>query len=124
MDDLVEVLTLLRRAAVVTAGIDDALAGTDLTVDRWRALHFIHQNPGCSMSDIVEALAVPSTSATRIVDGLVDLGAVYRTMSQHDRRRTILRSSSHGAELLRTAESAIRPMVFFQETQESDPTPI
>ncbi|MCF6387444.1 MarR family transcriptional regulator [Mycobacterium sp. MBM] len=124
MDDLVELLTLLRRAAIVTAGIDDALTGTDLTVDRWRALHFVHGNPGCSMSDIVEALAVPSTSATRIIDALVDLGAVYRTMSQQDRRRTVLRSSSHGAELLRTAESAIMPMVFHTKTQESDSTPI
>lgn len=111
MDDVVEALALLRRAAIVTAGIDDALAGTELTVDRWRALHFVHHNPGCSMSDIVDALAVPSTSATRIVDALVDLGAVYRTVSPQDRRRTALRSSSHGAELLRTAESAITPTV-------------
>ena len=121
MDDLVDALALLRRASVVAAGIGDALAGTDLTVDRWRALHFVHHNPGCSMSDIVEALAVPSTSATRIVDALVELGAVYRTVSQQDRRRTTLRSSSHGAELLRTAESAIAPTVFLQG---SDPTPI
>ncbi|KRD13816.1 hypothetical protein ASE48_30165 [Mycobacterium sp. Root265] len=121
MDDLVEVLALLRRAAVVAAEIDGALAGTDLTVDRWRALHVVHHRPGCSMSDIVEALAVPSTSATRIVDALVELGAVYRTVSQQDRRRTTLRSSSHGAELLRAAESAITPMVFLKE---SDPTPI
>ncbi|MCV7430387.1 MarR family transcriptional regulator [Mycolicibacterium bacteremicum] len=112
MDDLVEALALLRRAAVVADGIDAALAGTDLTVDRWRGLHVIHHNPGYSMSDIVEALAVPSTSATRIVDGLVELGAVYRTASTQDRRRTVLRSSSHGAELLRTAESAISAMDF------------
>ena len=121
MDDLAEAFALLRRAAIVAAGIDDALAGTDLTVDRWRALHFVHQNPGCSMSDIVGALAVPSTSATRIIDALVELGAIYRTLSQQDRRRTTLRSSSHGAELLRDAESAITPMVFLKE---SDPTPI
>ncbi|MGU3655089.1 MarR family winged helix-turn-helix transcriptional regulator [Mycolicibacterium sp. A43C] len=121
MDDLVEALALLRRAAVVAASIDGALAGTDLTVDRWRALHVIHHDPGCSMSDIVDALAIPSTSATRIVDALVELGAVYRTVSAQDRRRTTLRSSSHGAEILRTAESAITPMVFLRD---GDPTPI
>ncbi|MGW0159711.1 MarR family winged helix-turn-helix transcriptional regulator [Mycobacterium sp. NPDC003323] len=121
MDDVVETLALLRRAAVVAATIDDALAGTDLTVDRWRALHVVQQHPGCSMSDIVEALAIPSTSATRIIDALVELGAVYRTVSPQDRRRATLRASSHGAELLRTAESAIAPMLFIRE---SDPTPI
>ncbi|MGN7778267.1 MarR family transcriptional regulator [Mycolicibacterium sp. 22603] len=121
MDDLVEALALLRRAAVVAAGIDGALAGTDLTVDRWRALYVIHHDPGCSMSDIVDALAIPSTSATRIVDALVDLGAVYRTVSTQDRRRATLRSSSHGAELLRDAESAITPRVFLRD---GDPTPI
>lgn len=121
MDDIAGLLALLRRAAVVTASIDDALAGSDLTVDRWRALLFIRQNSGCSMSDIVDALVIPSTSATRIVDGLVEIGAVFRTVSQQDRRRTTLRVSSHGSALLRDAEPAISRV---RVLQPGDPAPI
>lgn len=100
-------LELLRRASLVAASIERALAGTDLTVDRWRALACIESSPGCSMSDVIDALVIPSTSATRIVDSLVELGAIFRTISPHDRRRTTLRLSTHGQALLRDVEPAI-----------------
>ena len=107
MDAVADTLALLRQASVTAANIESALAGTDLTVDRWRALVFIASEPGCSMSDLVEALMVPSTSATRIVDSLVEIGAAFRTVSPNDRRRTTLRLSSHGQALLREVEPAI-----------------
>ncbi|MCV7420013.1 MarR family transcriptional regulator [Mycobacterium yunnanensis] len=107
MEAVADTLELLRRAAVVTARLEAALSSSDLTVDRWRALAHIESNPGCSMSDLVDAVVVPSTSATRIVDFLVELGAVFRTLSPRDRRRTTLRLSSHGQGLLRDVEPTI-----------------
>ena len=107
MEAVADTLELLRRASLVAAGIEDALAGTDLTVDRWRALACIESSPGCSMSDVIDALVIPSTSATRIVDFLVEIGAIFRTVSPHDRRRTTLRLSSHGQALLRDVEPTI-----------------
>ena len=107
MEAVADTLELLRRAAVVAARLETALSSTVLTVDRWRALAHIESNPGCSMSDVIDALVVPSTSATRIVDFLVDIGAVFRTLSPHDRRRTTLRLSSHGQGLLRDVEPTI-----------------
>jgi len=107
MEAVEDVLGLLREASQVAARIETALAGTELTVDRWRALAFIQSSPGCSMSDVVDALVIPSTSATRIVDVLVEIGAVFRTVSPRDRRRTTLRSSAHGQALLRDVEPEI-----------------
>lgn len=107
METVEATIALLRRAALVAATLEDALSETDLTVDRWRALRCVEANPGCSMSDVVEALVIPSTSATRIVDSLVEIGAVFRTSSPHDRRRTTLRLSSHGSALLRDVETTI-----------------
>ncbi|KAA0082619.1 MarR family transcriptional regulator [Mycolicibacterium sp. P9-64] len=107
MEAVADTLELLRRASLVAATIEDALAGTDLTVDRWRALTCIEANPGCSMSDVIDALVIPSTSATRIVDSLVEIGAIFRTISPHDRRRTTLRLSSDGQALLRDVEPTI-----------------
>ena len=107
MEVVADALALLRQASLAAACIEEALSGTELTVDRWRALAYIESSPGCSMSDVVDALVVPSTSATRIVDFLVEVGAVFRTSSPRDRRRTILRLSAHGQTLLRDVEPAI-----------------
>jgi DNA-binding MarR family transcriptional regulator len=107
MEAVEDILVLLRRASLVGASIEDALAGTQLTVDRWRALAYISSSPGCSMSDVVDALVVASTSATRIVDSLVEIGAVFRTISKEDRRRATLHLSSHGLALLGDVEPAI-----------------
>lgn len=107
MEAVEDTLELLRRASLIAASIEDALAGTDLTVDRWRALVCIESSPGCSMSDVIDALVIPSTSATRIVDSLVEIGAIFRTISPHDRRKTTLRLSSHGQALLRDVEPTI-----------------
>jgi len=107
MEAVADTLELLRRAALVATSLETALSSTDLTVDRWRALAHIESNPGCSMSDVIDALVVPSTTATRIVDFLVEVGAVFRTLSPHDRRRTTLRLSSHGQGLLRDVEPTI-----------------
>jgi DNA-binding MarR family transcriptional regulator len=107
MEAVADTLELLRRASLIAAKIEDALAGTDLTVDRWRALAYVESSPGCSMSDVIDALVIPSTSATRIVDSLVEIGAVFRTLSPRDRRRTTLRLSSHGQALLSDVEPTI-----------------
>lgn len=107
MEAVADTLELLRRAALMATSLETALSSTDLTVDRWRALAHIDANPGCSMADVIDALVVPSTSATRIVDFLVDVGAVSRTPSPHDRRRTTLRLSSRGRKLLRGVEPTI-----------------
>ena len=121
MEAVADVLALLRRASLVAARIENALAGTDLTVDRWRALAFIESSPGCSMSEVIDALVVPSTSATRIVDFLVEIGAVFRTASPRDRRRTTLRLSAHGQALLRDVDPAIVRTSTLQTTEPSVP---
>jgi DNA-binding MarR family transcriptional regulator len=121
MEAVADTLALLRRASLMAASIESALSGTDLTVDRWRALAYIESSPGCSMSDVIDALVVPSTSATRIVDFLVEIGAVFRTLSPRDRRRTTLRLSSHGQGLLRDAEPTIVRISTPQTTEPSLP---
>jgi DNA-binding MarR family transcriptional regulator len=108
MDDAVaSSLALLRQAAEVGLRIDDALRGTELNVDRWRALEFIQSSPGCSMADVIDALVISPTTATRAVDTLVEVGAVFRAPAPHDRRRVTLQLSAHGAALLREVQPGI-----------------
>lgn len=107
MDAVAHSLVLLRQAAEIGMRIDEALRGTDLNVDRWRALGFIKSSPGCSMADVIDALVITPTTATRAIDSLVEIGAVFRAPAPHDRRRVTLQLSAHGAALLREVQPAI-----------------
>ncbi|MBS1691555.1 MAG: MarR family transcriptional regulator [Actinobacteria bacterium] len=107
MDAVTDTLAFLRQAALVTLDIEAALRDTDLGVDHWRALAFVETSPGCSMAEVIDALVIPPTSATRTIDALVEMGAVFRAPAQHDRRRVTLRLSVHGAALLRKTEPAV-----------------
>jgi len=100
-------LSVLRVAAETQSQLESALRPLDLTVDRWRALMMIRATPGASMAEVIEALVIPATSATRVVDALVDLGAVFRTPAPEDRRRVTLRLSAEGLRKLRRAQDAI-----------------
>lgn len=100
-------LAILSAYAQVEAQMDAALRSINLTVDRWRALAFMHKNPGSSMADLINALVMPSTSATRTVDALVDLGAVFRAHDPADRRRVVLHVSTDGLELIDAAAAAL-----------------
>lgn len=121
MAAVADTLALLKRASLIAASIENALSGTDLTVDRWRALAYIESSPGCSMSDVIDALVVPSSSATRIVDFLVEIGAVFRTLSPRDRRRATLRLSSHGQGLLHDVGPTIELICTSETTERSLP---
>lgn len=92
---------------MIAVQIDDVLRGTELNVDRWRALEFIQSSPGCSMAEVIDALVITPTTATRAVDSLVEVGAVFRAPAPHDRRRVTLQLSAHGAVLLREVQPAI-----------------
>ncbi|MBK9476473.1 MAG: MarR family transcriptional regulator [Tetrasphaera sp.] len=100
-------LSVLRVAALAHSQLEGALRPLDLTVDRWRVLMAIHAAPGASMAEVIEALVIPATSATRAVDALVDLGSVFRTSAPEDRRRVTLRLSSAGLRKLRQAQDVI-----------------
>ncbi|WP_216842600.1 MarR family transcriptional regulator [Arthrobacter sp. NEB 688] len=101
-------LSVLRVAAEAQSRLEGALRPLDLTVDGWRVLLTIRAAPGASMADLVEALVIPSSTATRVVDALVERGAVFRTPAPDDRRRVTLRLSAEGLRRLRRAQEAIR----------------
>lgn len=102
-----DALTLLRKAALVSSGLDTALRDHGLTTDRWRALMLIAEQPGASMADVIDALVIAPTSATRAIDSLVESGAIFRSPAADDRRRVTLQLSVHGADLLREVESVV-----------------
>ena len=102
-----DLLQLLRAAADAQARLAEAVQGSGLSADRWRVLRHVAENPGASMSDVVDALLLAPATATRAVDALVEVGAVYRAADPADRRRVALRASAEGGALLRAVDPAV-----------------
>ena len=100
-------MAILRASAQAEMQLDAALRAIHLTADRWRALVFMHRHPESSMADLINALVMPPTSATRTVDALVDIGAVFRTHDSADRRRVVLQVSTDGLALIAAATRAL-----------------
>lgn len=100
-ESAITALRLLERQVSI------ALADTGLTPDAWRTLRRIVHAPGCSMKDLLDALALPPATATRVVDSLVERSAAYRRIADDDRRSVVVYPTGAGIETLALADSAV-----------------
>lgn len=91
----------MQNMILMMQQVDDTCVQLTQTIDK-RDLHtlaFIGDNTDVKMKDIAELLDVPMSTATGIVQKLVDKDLVERATSQHDRRAIILLLTSAGAEI-------------------------
>ena len=96
---LVEALTRAQRR--LARGLSARLAEEEgTTLDQFRVLRALAGTDGRSMGELVESLVVPHPTVTRVVDGLVDAGLVYRRQSDTDRRRVSVHLSRLGEQRL------------------------
>lgn len=95
---LVEALTRAQRRLV--RGLAARLAEEGASFDQFRVLRALAGADGRSMGELVESLGVPHPTVTRVVDGLVDTGLVYRRQSDTDRRRVTVHLSRLGTQRL------------------------
>jgi DNA-binding MarR family transcriptional regulator len=72
----------------------------------YRALHAIAQQDEASVGTVAELLEVDASTASRIVDRVVEGGYVRRTSSSTDRRRCILLLTDTGRTALRSLREA------------------
>ncbi|MET0292544.1 MAG: MarR family transcriptional regulator [Steroidobacteraceae bacterium] len=101
MDSLIcRVITILGRD--ITARLDQALEPAGLAELEFRTLLTIFSLEGAATpGDLSASLAQSPANLTRITDVLVDRGFVTRTVSDQDRRRTLLNITPVGEKLLR-----------------------
>lgn len=94
------VITILGRD--ITARLDEALQPAGLAELEFRTLLTIFARDGsASPGDLSASLAQSPANLTRISDVLVARGLVTRTVSDQDRRRTLLSITPAGEKLLR-----------------------
>ena len=95
---LLELLTVAQRR--LARGLSTALAEEGCTVDQWRILRALADGEGHPMGALAESLTIPHATLTRLMEGLVDSGLVYRRQSSVDRRSVAVHLSRRGRERL------------------------
>jgi len=101
MESLIcRVITILGRD--FTTRLDEALQPAGLAELEFRTLLTIFSRDGsASPSDLSASLAQSPANLTRITDVLVNRGLITRSISDQDRRRTLLGITPAGETLLR-----------------------
>ncbi|HVN55066.1 MAG TPA: MarR family transcriptional regulator [Anaerolineaceae bacterium] len=74
--------------------------GPDLSVPQYRAMNFIRNHPGASLSGVADHVGLTLPSTSKLVDGLVGRGLVIRQESELDRRRVDLKLTQQGDSIL------------------------
>lgn len=82
--------------AMLRGALQPVLDEHGLTLDHWRVLAVLAEQPGLGMREVAAAAVVPAASLTRHVDRLVERGIVVRRIDPGDRRRAVVALSPHG----------------------------
>lgn len=83
--------------------------GTNLlSIPQFRALRFLSQYPGASLSNLAEHLGVTRATASSIVERLVRRGLIERVEDHQERRRNVHTLTPVGAKHLQQARDATR----------------
>ena len=91
-----------------TADPDLILADMDYGRAHHRAIHFVHREPGLTVTALLDVLGVTKQSLNRVLRTLVDDGLVEARVGRRDKRERNLFLTAKGAELERELSDAQR----------------
>lgn len=106
-------LLLLKQAERrIELGLLPLLEEFELTIEQWRVMSALHEEPGQPMTTLAETAVLPPASLTRHVDKLVERGLVLRRIHPQDKRRAVTALSPVGtavADRIRAEERWLEP---------------
>jgi DNA-binding MarR family transcriptional regulator len=94
--ELIEDLHAIKR--VIAFHTPEAINIHRITPSQWMVLMFIEQNKESNVKDIAKALAITSSAATQLVDGLVESGYLFKKSSLSDKRTVVIGLSKNTEE--------------------------
>jgi DNA-binding MarR family transcriptional regulator len=104
-------LLLLKQAERrIELGLLPQLDELALTIEQWRVMSALHEEPGQPMSALAEAAVLPAASLTRHVDKLVERGLVLRRIHPDDKRRIVTALSPVGSTVAARLGAAEREL--------------
>ncbi len=80
---------------------------SDLSMQQFRVMITMKHHEGASLSQLREHMGTSISSASKLVDGLVDRGFVRRETAEDDRRRLILALTEDGEQALKVVDMAV-----------------
>ncbi|MEU0093528.1 MarR family transcriptional regulator [Kribbella sp. NPDC006257] len=89
-------LQLKQAERRIELGLLPLLEEFELTIEQWRVMSALHEEPGQPMTTLAENAVLPPASLTRHVDKLVERGLVLRRIHHDDRRRVVAALSPVG----------------------------
>lgn len=112
-------LLLKRMERQLELGLQPLLAEFGLTIEQWRIMCALREEPGQPMSVLAQSAVLPAASLTRHVDKLVERGLVLRRIHPSDKRRVVTALSPVGATVadrLAAAQRGLEEMLskYFQ----------
>ena len=96
VEEIIENTMLLKRVMMEKCGV--SLDGS--TMLQYATLNFIADNYDSKMKDIAEHLSISMSSATQLIDRMINLELVERFVDQNDRRIVIISITKNGKELV------------------------
>lgn len=99
-------LTLSTRASLQLPG--------SVSLTQLRALAAVEELGSCTLGALADALMISTSTASRLVDRINDLGLLDRRQSPTNRRELTIRVTARGRRLLRRHEAARRAI--FEQT--------
>ena len=100
-------LQLKQAERRIELGLLPLLEEFELTIEQWRVMSALHEEPGQPMTTLAENAVLPPASLTRHVDKLVERGLVLRRIHPEDKRRVVTALSPVGVTV--AARLARRP---------------
>ncbi len=81
--------------------------GMDLTYNQYKMLLTIYDKGNCPLNLLARELQIAMSSASEMVDRLVNLGLVYRAVDEENRRQVVIYTTARGEELIRELRRGI-----------------
>lgn len=81
--------------------------GMDLSYNQYKMLLTIYDKGNCPLNVLAGELNIAMSSASEMVDKLVQLGLVYRAVDEANRRRVVIYTTATGEELIRELRRGI-----------------
>ena len=103
-------LVLKRIERQLELGLQPLLDEFGLTIEQWRIMAALHEEPGQPMSVLAESAVLPAASLTRHVDKLVERGLVLRRIHPEDKRRIVTALSPVGGTVADRLAAAQRSL--------------
>ena len=112
MENLEEIIFYTLESAIKTyrqlAQRNITASGLDMTVDQWLIMKVVLENRKLKQNEIAEKVFKDAASVTRIIDLLISKEYLSREVHGNDRRRTQLKLTSKGKNILSKVQVIIQ----------------